>query len=73
MRAFPSKNPSMSGDELHFLEIAELARPLAARKVSPVELAEAMLRRIDRVDPALKSYALVTPELALAQARAASR
>ena len=51
----------MSADELHFLEIAELSRLLAARKVSPVELAEAMLRRIERVDPALKSYALVTP------------
>ena len=63
----------MSADELHFLEIAELSRLLAARKVSPVELTEAMLRRIERVDPALKSYALVTPELALAQARAAEQ
>jgi len=63
----------MSADELHFLEIAELARLLAARKVSAVELAEAMLRRIERVDPVLKSYALVTPELALAQARTAEQ
>jgi hypothetical protein len=63
----------MSADELHFLEIAELSRLLAARKVSPVELTEAMLRRIERVDPTLKSYALVTPELALAQARAAEQ
>ena len=58
-------------DDLHYLSIEELARLLAARKVSPVEVTEAMLRRIERVDPALKSYALVTPELALAQARAA--
>ena len=42
-------------DELHYLEIAELARLLAARKVSPVELTEALLRRIERLDPALAS------------------
>ncbi|MGZ8260102.1 MAG: amidase [Caldimonas sp.] len=60
-------------DDVHYLSIAELARLLAARKLSPVELAEAMLRRIERVDPELKSYALVTPELALAQARAAEQ
>jgi amidase len=63
----------MASDDLHYLEINELARLIAARKVSPVELAEAMLRRIERVDPALKSYALATPELALAQARAAEQ
>ena len=60
-------------DDAHYLSIAELARLLAARKLSPVELTEAMLRRIERVDPALNSYALVTPELALAQARAAEQ
>ncbi|MEO8309942.1 MAG: amidase [Caldimonas sp.] len=60
-------------DDLHFLEISEIARLLAARKLSPVELTEAMLRRIERVDPGLKSYARVTPELALAQARAAEQ
>src|SRR3954451_14729858 len=62
----------MQGD-VHYLSIAELSRLLAARKLSPVELAEEMLRRIERVDPALKSYALVTPELALAQARVAEQ
>ena len=47
--------------DLHYLQIDELSRLLAARKVSPVELTEAMLRRIERLDPALKSYACVTP------------
>jgi len=60
-------------DDFHYLEISELARLIAARKVSPVELTEAMLRRIERVDPGLKSYALVTPDLALTQARAAEQ
>jgi amidase len=63
----------VTSDDLHYLEIDELARLVAARKVSPVELTEAMLRRIERLDPSLKSYALVTPELALAQARAAEQ
>jgi amidase len=63
----------MAFDDLHYLGIDELSRLLGARKVSPVELTEAMLRRIERLDPALKSYALVTPELALAQARAAEQ
>ena len=60
-------------EDIHYLEIDALSRLLDARKVSPVELTEAMLRRIERVDPTLKSYALVTPELALAQARAAEQ
>ena len=60
-------------DELHYLEIGELARLLAARQLSAVELTEQMLRRIERLDPTLKSYALVTPELARSQARQADR
>ena len=60
-------------DELHYLEITELARLIAARKVSPVELTQALLRRIERLDPALRAYARVTPELALAQARQAEQ
>src|SRR4029077_5347016 len=60
-------------DDLHFLEIAEVSRLLATRTVSALELTEQMLRRVERVDPTLKSYALVTPELALAQAKEADR
>jgi Asp-tRNA(Asn)/Glu-tRNA(Gln) amidotransferase A subunit family amidase len=43
----------MEPGELHYLEIGELSRLLAARKLSPVELTEAMLRRIERLDPTL--------------------
>jgi amidase len=63
----------MDAGELHYLEIAEVARLLASRKVSPVELTREMLRRIEQLDPALKSYARVTPQLALEQARAAEQ
>lgn len=61
----------MSGDDLHYLEATELAKLLHARKVSPVEVTEAMLRRIAALDPRLHAYATVTPELALEQARRA--
>jgi len=60
-------------NELHDLEIGEVARLLSQRQVSAVELTEHVLRRIERLDPGLKSYARVTPELALAQAADADR
>ena len=59
--------------ELHYLEIDEVARLLAQRKLSSVELTQHVLRRIERLDPSLRSYARVTPELALAQAAQADR
>jgi len=63
----------VDGSELHYLEIGELARLLRTRQIGVVELTQSMLRRIEQVDPGLKSYALVTAELALAQAREADR
>ncbi len=61
----------MAGTDLHYLELTELARRLHAKEVSPIEATRAQLERIERVDSRLGSYALVTPELALEQARAA--
>ncbi|MEI7443919.1 MAG: amidase [Burkholderiales bacterium] len=63
----------MGPDALHWLEITELAALIQQRKVSPVEVTEAMLRRIEQVDPRHFSYATVTPELALEQARRAEQ
>lgn len=56
-------------DELHYLSLDEVARRLKARKLSSVEATEAILDRIRALDPRLKSYATVTPERALADAR----
>lgn len=58
-------------DDIHWLDMAALARLLHTRLVSPVELTRYMLARIERLDPRLHSFARVTPELALAQAREA--
>jgi aspartyl-tRNA(Asn)/glutamyl-tRNA(Gln) amidotransferase subunit A len=53
------------------LTIAEAARRIAAKQLSPVELAKAQLDRIKRLDPQLHSFLLVTEERALADAKAA--
>jgi len=63
----------MSHSDLHYLEAREVARLIAARELSPVELTAAMLERIGRLDSTLYSYALVMREEALASARAAER
>ena len=51
--------------------IADAARQIAARRLSPVELTQHLLDRIAAEDAALNSFILVTPERALSDARAA--
>ena len=51
--------------------IAEASRAIAARTVSPVDLAQACLDRIAALDPTLHSFIRTTPERAMADARAA--
>src|SRR5258708_1391282 len=51
--------------------IAELARRLRLKGVSPVELTRACLDRIEKLNPALNAFITVTGESALAEARAA--
>lgn len=59
--------------ELHFLTIAETARLIEARKLSPVELTKALLARIDALEPQLNAFITVTSDLALKQAQQAER
>jgi len=59
--------------DIHFLEAAELATLLKSGAISPVEATRSMLGRIAAIDPQLRSFALVTAELALEQARRAER
>jgi amidase len=56
--------------DLHYLSLDEVARRLKARKVSSVETTQAILDRIAKLDPKLKSYATLTTERALADAAA---
>ena len=59
------------GVDIHSLTIAEAARLIAARKLSPVELTEALLHRIETFDGQINAFITVTAELALRQAKAA--
>jgi amidase len=60
-------------DELAFASAREQAALVRSRDVSPVELVELYLERIERIDPALNSYVTVASEQALTVARAAER
>jgi aspartyl-tRNA(Asn)/glutamyl-tRNA(Gln) amidotransferase subunit A len=51
--------------------LAEAARLIRARALSPVELTDAMLARIERIEPAVHAHITVTAEHARAQARRA--
>ena len=57
--------------DLHFLTIAEAARLIEGRQLSPVALTRAFLDRIAAIDPQLNAYLLVTADHALEQARTA--
>ena len=65
--------PAATADAVHYLTLVDIGRSIASRDVSPVDLTEHMLDRIGRFDPALKSYATVTSEVAREAARAAER
>lgn len=52
-----------------YLTIAEAATLLRDRKISPVEYTEALLARIDKIDPKLNAFLRQTPDIAMADAR----
>ena len=58
-------------DEIAFASITELAPRLASREISPVEVTDAILARIERHDPALNAFITVTADEARHAARAA--
>jgi aspartyl-tRNA(Asn)/glutamyl-tRNA(Gln) amidotransferase subunit A len=57
--------------DLHFLTIAEASALIRDRKLSPVELLNAIIDRIKTVDGTLNSYLLVLEDQALADAKKA--
>ena len=59
--------------ELHWLTITDAARLIEKRRLSPVELIDALLARIEALDPQLNAFLLPTPEKAREQAKAAER
>jgi aspartyl-tRNA(Asn)/glutamyl-tRNA(Gln) amidotransferase subunit A len=57
--------------DLAYMTIAEAARLIRARKLSPVELTEALLARIATLDGVYHAYIAVTADTARAEAKAA--
>jgi aspartyl-tRNA(Asn)/glutamyl-tRNA(Gln) amidotransferase subunit A len=60
-------------EELGFLTIAEAARLIERKELSPVELTTALIRRAEALDPQLNAYLMLTGERALDQARSAEQ
>ena len=62
----------MKDRDLCFTPATDLARLYRARKVSPLEVMEAVLARIDALNPTLNAYVTLAREPALQAARAAT-
>ena len=62
----------MPDRDLCFTPATELARLYRARKVSPLEVMQAVLARIDQVNPQVNAYVTIAREAALREARAAT-
>jgi aspartyl-tRNA(Asn)/glutamyl-tRNA(Gln) amidotransferase subunit A len=56
-------------NDLHFMTVAEMAAAIEKKALSPVELTEALLQRIEAINPQLDAFVTLTAE----QARAAAR
>ncbi|GAC1664026.1 MAG: Asp-tRNA(Asn)/Glu-tRNA(Gln) amidotransferase subunit GatA [Candidatus Acidiferrum sp.] len=63
----------MPGPELFYLPVSELAKLIETKKISPVELTQLFLDRSEKFGPRFNAYALLTPDSAMQQARAAEK
>ena len=61
----------MPASDLHDLTLAEAARLISTRKLSPVELTDALLARTEALEPQLNAFITRTPDTARDAARAA--
>ena len=61
----------MSWEELHYWTLSDLADALRRRSISPVEVTQAQLERIENLDGQLHAYVTVTAERALERAKEA--
>ena len=60
-------------ESIAYLSASDLRDLYRTKALSPVEVTRAILDRIERLNPALNAFTVVTAELALNQARAAER
>ena len=59
----------MNATDLCFTPATELARAVRRKEISPVEVTEAVLARIEAVNPRINAFCTPTPEIALREAR----
>lgn len=59
-------------DDPAYLTIAEASQLIRTRRLSPVELVDTCLSRIERVEPSIKAWITVFSDRARAEARAAA-
>ncbi len=58
-------------DDIVYLSLTEMAESIRAKKISPVQLIDAHLSRIDELNPKLNAFVTVDGERARAQAKSA--
>src|SRR5262245_45083628 len=63
----------MSSQDLCWLSATDLAQAIKRKKVSPVEVACAVIAQIEKLNPTLNAFVLTTAEQALKDAHAAER
>lgn len=64
---FSAENPNH--DEICRMDAVTLAAQVKAKRLSPTEVIEAVLARMERVEPLIHAFCTPTPELARADAR----
>ena len=62
-----------AGGELPFLTIAEAANWIESRQISPVELTQAVIQRIEALNPSVGAFITTTADHAMEAARNAER
>jgi aspartyl-tRNA(Asn)/glutamyl-tRNA(Gln) amidotransferase subunit A len=63
----------MINNDTVWSSVRELGEAIRTKKISPVELTEAYLKRLETIGPQLNAVVTVTRELAMSQARAAEK
>lgn len=68
-----NKAKASASNELHFLTVAEAARLIERKALSPLEYVNALIARIDALDDQVHAFVTRTSEIAIEQARATER
>jgi len=72
-RSFLGALAAPSAEDLHWMSIEDAATLVRRRKVSPVELTQLCLSRVEGLNPRLNAFITVSGEKGLAEARAAEK